>query len=98
MTIEFTGEIWFWKGPAPWYFVSVPTKESAELKSILSLVTYGWGMIPVDATIGDTSFYTALWEKDGVYILPLKAAVRKAEKLEEGATVTARLEIQLRKE
>lgn len=98
MTVEFTGEIWFWKGPAPWYFVSVPAKESAELKAVISLVTYGWGMIPVDATIGDTDFYTALWEKDGHYVLPLKAAVRKAEKLEEGDTVTARLEIKLRNE
>jgi hypothetical protein len=93
MHIRFTGEIWFWKGPAPWYFVTVPDAESRELREIMPLVTYGWGMIPVDATIGDTTWYTALWEKDGNYILPIKAAIRKAERLDEGDLVDAQLEI-----
>ena len=93
MTIEFRGEIWFWKGPAPFYFVTVPAKQSRALKEIVSRVTYGWGMIPVNATIGGTEFYTAMWEKDGCYVLPLKVAVRRAEGLEEGDTVTARLEV-----
>ncbi len=93
MTIEFTGEIWFWKGPAPFYFVTVPEKESAEIREIVSMVTYGWGMIPVDARIGKTEWYTALWPKDGRYILPIKSAIRKAEKLDEGSKVKAKLDI-----
>lgn len=93
MTVEFTGTIWFWKGPAPFYFVTVPPEQSGELKEIVSAVTYGWGMVPVDVTIGNTTWYTALWPKDGQYILPIKSAIRKKEKLEEGSLVTARLEI-----
>lgn len=27
MNLEFSGEIWFWKGPAPWYFITVPDEE-----------------------------------------------------------------------
>lgn len=95
MTIEFTGEIWFWKGPAPFYFVTVPENQSRELLEIVSSVTYGWGMVPVDARIGKTEWYTALWPKDGLYILPIKSAIRKAENLEEGSVVTARLDVKV---
>ena len=93
MTVEFGGEIWFWRGPAPWYFVTVPEKQSGELLEIMTSVSYGWGMIPVSAQIGDTEWTTALWPKDGLYILPVKACVRKAEGLEEGDHVTARLQV-----
>lgn len=93
MKIEFSGRIWFWRGPAPWYFVTVPAKQSHILKEIAGFVTYGWGMIPVDVRIGKTGWKTALWPKDGRYIVPIKANVRKAEQLEEGDKVTVRLEV-----
>jgi hypothetical protein len=93
MHIEFRGEIWFWRGPAPWYFVTVPEQESGDLKEILRLVTYGWGMIPVRARIGKTEWKTSMFPKDGSYILPIKTSVREAEQLEEGDKVTVRLEI-----
>ena len=93
MQIEFDGKIWFWRGPAPWYFVTVPAKQSDELKAIVGLVTYGWGMIPATVRIGKTDCTTALWPKDGLYIVPIKASVRKAENLEEGDKVTVRLEV-----
>lgn len=93
MKIEFDGKIWFWRGPAPWYFVTVPEKQSGELKAIVGFVTYGWGMIPATVQIGRTEWTTALWPKDGLYIVPIKASVRKAENLEEGDKVTVRLEV-----
>ena len=92
MIIEFSGKIWFWKGPAPHYFVTVPEEQSRDLKAIAKLVTYGWGMIPVHARLGQTEWKTSLFPKDGGYIVPIKDSVRKAEKLEEGAEVTIRLE------
>ena len=94
MNIEFTGPIWFWKGPAPWYFVTVPAKQCVALKAIAGAVTYGWGMIPVTGQIGATRWTTSLFPKDGRYIVPIKANVRRAENLEEGDTVTVRLTIQ----
>jgi hypothetical protein len=93
MDIEFSGEIWFWRGPAPYHFVTVPEEQSEDLKEILKLVTYGWGMIPVVARIGKTEWKTSMWPKDGKYILPLKDSVREAEHLAEGDTVTVRLEV-----
>jgi hypothetical protein len=93
MNIEFSGRIWYWKGPAPWYFVTVPAEQSDDLRAIADAVTYGWGMIPVTARIGRTGWTTALFPKDGLYIVPVKASVRKAERLDEGDEVTVRLEV-----
>jgi hypothetical protein len=50
-------------------------------------------MIPVKARIGKTEWKTSLFPKDGLYIVPLKDSVRKAERLEEGDKVTVRLEV-----
>jgi Domain of unknown function (DUF1905) len=93
MIIEFSGKIWYWRGPSPFFFVTVPAKPSRDLKAISGLVTYGWGVIPVHVRIGKTEFTTSLFPKDGRYIVPIKASVRKAESLEEGDKVTVRLEI-----
>jgi Domain of unknown function (DUF1905) len=91
--LAFSGEIWFWKGPAPWYFVTVPEPECAELESAARFVTYGWGMIPVAAQIGSTRWTTSLFPKDGSYVVPLKTLVRTAEDLDEGDTVEVRLTV-----
>ncbi len=93
MNFEFSGKIWFWRGPAPWFFVTVPAKESRDLNAISSIVTYGWGMIPVTVQIGKTVWQTSLWPKDDRYIVPIKASVRQAEHLEEGDEVTIQLEV-----
>ena len=78
MEIEFTNTIWHWRGPSPYYFVTVPPAEADALHAIAASVTYGWGMIPANVQIGETRWYTALWPKDGGYIVPLKDAVRRA--------------------
>lgn len=93
MSLEFTGVIWYWKGPAPWYFVTVPAKQCRDIKAVSKLVTYGWGVIPVQVQIGGTTWKTSLFPKDEAYIVPIKASVRKAEHLEEGQTVTMQLEV-----
>ncbi len=89
--MEFNGEIWHWRGPAPYHFVTVPEEESADLQAISTAVTYGWGMIPVLVRIGDTEWTTSLWPKNGGYVVPLKDKIRKAEGLEVGDVVTIEL-------
>ncbi len=90
---EFSGAIWYWRGPAPFYFVTVPDEQSRELKAVSGFVTYGWGMIPVIARIGKTEWKTSLFPKDGRYLAPLKDSVRRAEALTEGDVVSVQLEI-----
>jgi hypothetical protein len=91
LDVQFSGDIWHWRGPAPFYFVTVPEDASAQLHEVARAVTYGWGMLPVRARIGGTSWRTSLFPKDGQYVLPLKVAVRRAEQVDEGDVVTARL-------
>ena len=91
MDLEFSGEMWLWRGPAPWHFITVPDDQCVELEATAAFVSYGWGMIPVTARIGGTEWKTSLWPKDGAYIVPVKTNVRRAEALELGDTVTVRL-------
>lgn len=93
MHLEFSGEIWYWRGPSPYHFVSLPADEAAEVKEIAKDVTYGWGMIPVSATVGATTFTTAMFAKHGTYVVPLKDVVRRAEDLDVGDTITVSLTV-----
>jgi hypothetical protein len=93
MELECRGELWFWKGPSPFHFVTIPDEVCAAIEHAAAIVTYGWGMVPVTAQIGRTSWTTALWPKDERYILGVKAAVRKAEGIDVGDEVTVRLTI-----
>ncbi len=94
MELEFTGELWFWKGPAPWHFVSVPEPDCEDLQATSAFISYGWGMIPVGVRIGATSWSTSLWPKDGGYVVPVKAHVRRSEGLEVGDLVAVRLTLE----
>ncbi len=93
MILEFSGEVIEWRGPAPFLFVPVPDDLSAEIKAISQHVTYGWGVIPVMATIGETEFATSLFPRKGVYLVPVKVAVQRSEGVELGDVLSVRLEI-----
>jgi len=89
--LNFSGPVIEWRGPAPYYYVAVPDDESDDIAEVAHALTYGWGCIPVRATIGETDFTTALFPKDGRYLLPLKVVVRRAEGVSEGDTVAVRM-------
>jgi len=86
----FDGEIIEWRGPAPYFFVSMPESDSAELKEAARSLIY-WGQVPVHVVIGGTAFATALFPRNGRYLVPLKDAVRKAEGIGDGDVVTVAL-------
>jgi hypothetical protein len=88
MELRFSGEIWYWRGPSPFHFVTVPEEESLDIEAVSADLTYGWGVIPVSVRIGRTEFTTSLFPKDSRYIVPIKVAVRRAERLELGDIVT----------
>jgi len=91
--LQFSGEVWYWRGPSPYHFVTVPDEESAALESAAALVTYGWGMIPVEAEVGSTTWTTSLFPKNGGYVVPLKDKVRAVEGIVVGDEVTLRLTV-----
>jgi hypothetical protein len=93
MIIKFSGKIFHWRGPAPYLFVAVPEEPSRDIKAISQLVTYGWGVIPVQVRIGKTEWKTSLFPKDGRYLVPIRMNVQKAEGLKEGDNVALQLEV-----
>jgi hypothetical protein len=93
--VQFESDVWYWRGPSPYFFVTVPEDESAELRAVAADVSYGWGMVPVRVEVGGTRWTTALFPKDGRYVVPLKDAVRLAEQIDEGDTLVVRLEVRL---
>lgn len=93
MKIVFTGEIFYWRGPAPFLFLAIPPELSAEIKVISTLVTYGWGVIPAQCQIGHTRWKTSLFPKNGRYLVPLKQAVQKAENLAVGQSISIQVEV-----
>ena len=92
MELEFAGEIVEWRGPAPFYFVPLPPEEADLIDEVKAEVAY-WGVIPVAARVGETSFTTSMFPRDGTYFLPLKDAVRRAEALGLGDVVEVRLSV-----
>lgn len=95
MDLEFDAVVWHWRGPSPYHFVSLPDDDAEELRDVAGQVTYGWGMIPVTARIGDTTWTTSLFPKDGTYAVPLRDAVRHAEDIEVGQPVSVVLHVEL---
>lgn len=92
MELEFAGEIVEWRGPAPFYFVPLPPDEADLIDEVKAEVAY-WGVIPVTAWLGETSFTTAMFPREGTYFLPLKDAVRRAESVGLGDLVEVRLSV-----
>jgi len=91
MDLQFSAEVFEWRGPAPFYWLSLPEDGCAAVRA--EQASYGWGAVPVRARIGGTEWETSLLPKDGGYVLPVKVVVRRAEGIDEGDTVTVGLSV-----
>jgi hypothetical protein len=92
MDFQFEGPVVEWRGPAPFYFVAIPEEESADIKLAAKGMEY-WGQVPVMVRIGKVNFTTALFPRNGSYLLPLKDAVRKSAGLEVDDVVAVALDV-----
>ena len=91
---SFTTTIIYWRGPAPFFYAPLPPAEAERIREISKFVTYGWGMIPVEATINGVTFTTAMFRKNDTYYLPLKDAVRKKAGVTADDVVTIEMTVQ----
>lgn len=91
--LSFTGQAIEWRGPAPHIFVSIPAGLTGEIRHAARQASYGWGVVPVTATVAEVEFTTALFPRDGDYLLPLKLAVRQRSDIGVGDTVEATMRI-----
>ncbi len=88
----FTAPLWRWQsasGPGSWHFVTVPTEMAVEIRLRTIDRRKGFGSVRVAATIGGTTWRTSIFPAANLdsYLLPVKAAVRKAEGIDADDTV-----------
>ena len=99
-TIRFSAPLWRWTGGSSgaWFFLTI-VGEPAEHITGHALMrrlelgqARGFGSVKVSARIGGTSWRTSVFpNRDGSWILPVKAAVRRAECLGENDILDAEL-------
>ena len=102
-TWDATGPLWRWQGnskdgspsPVSWFFITIDGPVADAIRAASPGRTAAWGSVYVTVTIGATTWRTSLFPSKNVsgYLLPVKAAVRKAEGLAEGDLVQARVTI-----
>lgn len=87
--------VWLYPGDAAWHFVTIPKDISDDIKNLFGDRTRGWGSLPVEITLGTTTWKTSIFpdKKEGAFLLPLKAEVRKKENIHVGNSLNFLLEI-----
>jgi hypothetical protein len=93
--IGVTAPLWLWSGEGgSWHFVTIPPDQAVEirLESAASGIRRGFGSVRVEADINGITWKTSVFpQKSGGYLLPVKAAVRRAAGIAAGDEVTVGL-------
>jgi hypothetical protein len=97
LRFRFEGEVWFYNNPGTQWFVSLPGEMSAEILELVGTSLNPWGTVPVDATIGDFTWYSSMFPRKErkCYDLPLNGKVRKRLNLQSGQVIAVTLDIPL---
>jgi len=97
LTYSFTEPIWRYPAPEAWYFITVPKAITEDLEARFGTRKRGWASLPVSVTIGATSWQTSLFadKTRGAFLLPVKAAVRKKERLVDDTHVEVKFTVRL---
>ncbi len=93
---QFTAKVWLWPGgQGAWHFAGIPKDISETLRKSFGSQARGWGSFPVSVQIGETIWKTSIFpdRRSGIYILPIKASVRKQEAIFSGDEITITMTI-----
>lgn len=100
--ISHSGQVWRWTGATGtgvWFFITIDGAAGEALSATALMrrmegMSRGFGSLKVRATIGESEFATSVFpSKETGWMLPVKAAVRKAEGLGEGDLAQVVLEV-----
>jgi len=91
LELAFEADVIDWRGPAPYFFAPVPQDGADEIRRVARAASYGWGVIPVEATVRGIVFTTSLFPRDGTYLLPLKDAVRRKAEVTAGDRIAVEM-------
>ncbi|OGG53511.1 hypothetical protein A3C20_04865 [Candidatus Kaiserbacteria bacterium RIFCSPHIGHO2_02_FULL_55_25] len=89
-------EVTLWPGAqGAWHFAYVDKTHSEEIRKKYTGPRRGFGAVRVGVRVGKTAWETSIFpdSRSGVYILPLKAKVRRAEGIQAGDTIALTLTI-----
>lgn len=100
---DFSGPLWLWRGKAKdgtptstaWHFVTIDGVVADAIRAASPGRSAAWGSVYVRVRIGGTEWQTSVFPSKDVrgYLLPVKAAVRKAQKLAEGDMVALQISV-----
>lgn len=91
--MHFEAAIVEWRGPPPYLFAPIPGHLVGEIRYAALTESYGWGVVPVVARIGASEFATSLFPREGGYLLPVKVAVQRAERIGLGERVRVAMQV-----
>ncbi len=93
-THTINARIWLYPGKAAWYFITIEKEDAREIKADYPWPRRGFGAIPVNATIGKTTWKTSVFpEKTGTYLLPIKKEIRTKEDIHERDEISITLKV-----
>jgi hypothetical protein len=100
INFTFIGKCWLWQGKGTWHFITLPQDKSEEIKFFSDNhfgKRRGWRSVRVSANIGGTIWETSIFPSGSLeaYILPIKAEVRKKQKIVAGNDVEVLLQISI---
>lgn len=97
MRYEFTATLWRSPGAAGWYFMTLPSDLSVQIKTMAAGLMNAFGSVRVTAAIGDAMWKTSLFmdTKRNAFLLPVKSEVRRKAKIAEGDEVSVVVEIEI---
>jgi len=100
INFTFIGKCWLWQGKGTWHFITLPQDKSEEIKFFSDNhfgKRRGWGSVRVSVNIGGTVWDTSIFPSGSLdaYILPIKAEVRKKQKIAAGDDVEVALQISI---
>lgn len=92
-TFNMSGKVWIYPGVGGWHFIYVEKEMAAKIKKVAR--TYGAGFVKVEATLGKTSWTTALFpsNKSETYLLSIKSAIRKKEDVWDGDDIKVKIKL-----
>ena len=86
--------VWIYKGDSPWHFVTITKDYADEIKKDYIWPRKGFGSIPINVTIGKTTWKTSIFpDKEGSYLVPLKKEIRLKENIKVGDTIIFFIEV-----
>ncbi|HEX5005654.1 MAG TPA: DUF1905 domain-containing protein [Hyphomonadaceae bacterium] len=85
----FKAKVWAQESTGAWHFVTLPASLSKRIRTLTTGLRKPFGSFRVSAKTGRTSWETSLFAdtKRDAFVLPVKADVRRREKIRLGDTI-----------